>query len=138
MPYQITFDKSCEYNSLEDGVTIPVVLKVGATKADLLAKVDTGAAHCLFQREYGEALGLQLENGQLVRLDTLAGSLTAFGHEVTLITFDIEFEAIVFFAADYNLPRNLLGRSGWLQKVRMGLIDYESRIYLSAYSSPLQ
>jgi len=29
---------------------------------DLLAKLDTGAAHCIFERKYGEMLGLAVES----------------------------------------------------------------------------
>jgi hypothetical protein len=62
------------------------------------------------------------------------GSLIAFGHSVTLHTLGLEFDSVVYFAADYGLERNLLGREGWLQKVRLAIIDYDSTIYLSPYN----
>jgi hypothetical protein len=48
-------------------------------------------------------------------------------------TLGLEFDSVVYFAADYGLSRNLLGREGWLQKVRLGIVDYETTIYLSPY-----
>jgi len=39
--------------------------------------------------------------------------------------------AVVYFAEDYSLNRNLLGRQGWLQLIRIGLDDYKSEIYIS-------
>lgn len=64
----------------------------------------------------------------------MGGVLLAFGHSVTLSTFDWEFDSLVYFARDYNLPRNLLGREGWLQKVRLAVVDYDAELYLSPYN----
>jgi hypothetical protein len=66
-------------------------------------------------------------------METLTGVFKAYGHEVTLVTFDLAFEVMVYFAADYGLSRNLLGRNGWLQQVRLGLCDYDEMLYVSAY-----
>jgi hypothetical protein len=30
----------------------------------------------------------------------------------------------------------VLGRVGWLNRVRLGLIDYDGRLFLSAYDDP--
>jgi hypothetical protein len=30
------------------------------------------------------------------------------------------------------MKRNVLGRRGWLDRVRLGIVDYESALYLSA------
>jgi hypothetical protein len=35
-----------------------------------------------------------------------------------------------------GLPRNLLGKLGWLQQIRFGLVDYDEMIYLSDYNDP--
>lgn len=59
--------------------------------------------------------------------------MIAFGHSVTLHTLGLEFDSVVYFAADYGLERNLLGRVGWLQKVRLAIIDYDSTVNLGAY-----
>jgi hypothetical protein len=68
-----------------------------------------------------------------LKLETLTGSFLTFGHEVTLVTLGLAFEVMVYFAEDYGLSRNLLGRNGWLQQVRLGLCDYEEMLYLSPY-----
>jgi hypothetical protein len=34
-----------------------------------------------------------------------------------------------------NLRRNLLGRQGWLRKLRIAVIDYDNLLYLSVYDS---
>lgn len=40
---------------------------------------------------------------------------------------------MVYFFADKEIEKNLLGRSGWLDRVRFGLVDYDRKFYLSAY-----
>jgi hypothetical protein len=69
-------------------------------------------------------------------IETARGSFLAYGHEATLIVLGLEIVATVYFADDENLPINALGRVGWLDRVRLGLIDYDSRLYLSAYDDP--
>jgi len=54
--------------------------------------------------------------------------------EITLSVADFQFDTMVFFAADAELNRNVLGRLVWLDRVVLGLIDYEGKLYLSRYS----
>ncbi|MGH9768980.1 MAG: hypothetical protein ACREAB_16240 [Blastocatellia bacterium] len=97
--------------------------------------MDPGAAVCLFSHEVGLKLGIPIEQGVPIKLGGLTGSLDAFGHEVTLQTGDLAFQSIVYFAKYPNLPRNLLGRQGWLRNLKLGVIDYDNLLYLSAYGS---
>jgi hypothetical protein len=98
-----------------------VVLRAGDQDFECLARIDTGAAACLFQREVGESLGLDIEAGLPERFSTLTGPLPAFGHEVTMQVAGLTYQTTVYFAKFYNLPRNLLGKLGWLQQIRFGL-----------------
>jgi len=134
MPFTLTFDILQQYRSLEEGITIETSLFLGQLSVISQAKIDPGAQVCLFQREVGEQLGIDIESGDQIRLGSLTGgSLIAFGHPVTLHTLGLEFDSVIYFAADYGLERNLLGRVGWLQKVRLAIIDYDSTVYLGAY-----
>ena len=65
----------------------------------------------------------------------MAGSFVAHEHEVILHTLGIEFLSVVFFAQDPAFTRNFVGRSGWLDRVRIGIIDYDRMLFLSAYDS---
>ena len=42
----------------------------------------------------------------------------------------------MYFAADENFPVNVVGRLGFLDRLRVGLVDYEQTLYLSAYNEP--
>ena len=64
-------------------------------------------------------------------LGTATGTFLSYGHEVTLSVADFQFDTI--FAADAEINRNVLGRFGWLDRVVLGLIDYEGKLYLSRY-----
>jgi Aspartyl protease len=134
MTLSLSFDASHQYASAE-GIEIPTELRVGDQIIELIATLDTGAAHCIFERRYAEELGLDVEAGRSQRFRTVAGSFIAFQHEVTIRTLGIEFSAVVFFAQDETFARNFLGRSGWLDRVRVGIVDYDRRLFLAPYGS---
>jgi hypothetical protein len=134
MPTTLTFGASHRYTSA-DGIDIPTELRVGNQKVELIARLDTGAAHCIFERRYGEELGLDVESGRSQRFRTMAGSFVAYEHEVFLHTLGIEFSSVVFFAEDPEFTRNFVGRSGWLDRLRIGIVDYDRMLFLSAYES---
>lgn len=108
----LPFDFTYHYADHPGGIQIPVSLQFGPGFHKVFATVDPGATVCLFSREIGEILGLEIERGQPLRLSTLTGNLDAYGHEVGLQTFDIAFTSTVYFARNFGLPRNLLGRIG--------------------------
>ncbi len=137
MPHQLNFALHHYYKTSDLGITIEVILSSGSRQFQTEAKVDTGSQLCLFEREIGEYLGIDIESGLRKSLSTLAGNLTAFGHEVTLQTLGLTFDTFIYFAESKTLQRNLLGRQGWLQLVRLAVIDYDSEIYLSRYDEPL-
>ena len=110
-------------------------LCIGRQSVELVAKLDTGAAHCIFERKYAEMLGLDVESGRLQRFRTVVGSLGAYQHEVTIQTLGIEFSAVVFFAQDPVFSRNFLGRSGWIDRLRIAIVDYDRMLFLSPYNS---
>lgn len=134
---QLNFTEERFYPDNDDGITIGITLRYAGMSHDVTAKVDTGSAVCLFSYEYeiGRALGIPIEQGIYKRLGGLTGSLEAFGHEVTLQTGDIAFQSLVYFAKYPGLERNLLGRQGWLRNLRLGVIDYDNVLYLSAYDA---
>jgi len=135
MPVSLDFDNTHKYTEATDGINVPITLAIGSQSVDLLAKLDTGAAHCIFERKYAEILGLEVESGRLQRFRTVAGSFAAFQHEITIQTLGIEFSAVVFFAQDSAFNRNFLGRSGWLDRLRTGIVDYDRLLFVSPYHS---
>lgn len=135
MTTQLTFTEEFFYKDDPTGITIPVMLSHGSNDIFVSAKVDTGAAVCLFSHENGLDLGLPVEQGIPAVLDSLGGSIPAFGHEVFIQTGDLSFQSVVYFAKYPNLSRNILGRQGWLRNLRMAVIDYDNLLYLSDYNS---
>jgi hypothetical protein len=134
MAESLIFQKLHYYDLSQPGITAPVVLTCGDKHTEFTAKVDTGASACIFARIYGEELGLDIERGVAQRINTVTGSFLTFGHRVTLSVLDIAFETTVYFAEDVNFTRNVLGRQGWLDHLRLGLVDYEGKLYLSDYN----
>jgi len=85
------------------------------------------------ERQFGEQLGLNIETGIVQRFSTATGTFLAYGHNVTLITEGLEFDSYIFFYADENHKPNVLGRFGWLDRICLGLIDYEGKLFLNYY-----
>ena len=65
------------------------------------------------------------------------GSFLTFAHSVTLSVLEISFETTVYFAEEASFNRNVLGQQGWLDRLRLGLVDYEGKLYLSDYNDVL-
>ena len=135
MSLQLTFEKLIGYDINKTGITVAVELRLGESSSVFETKIDTGSTYCVFGRIYGERLGLDIEAGERQRIGTVAGSFLAFGHWVTLTVEGFTFDSMVFFAEDENFSRNVLGRNGWLDRVIIGINDYDGKIYLSRYES---
>lgn len=133
MAYQLSFEHRYKFASLESGITIPAILRRGDSEVICDAKVDTGSQVCLFSREIGEGLEIRIESGMPIRLGTITGTINAYGHDITLETLGLIFHTFVYFAEVENLSRNLIGRTGWLQLVRLAIIDYDEELYLAPY-----
>ena len=133
MAYQLNFQRLLSYDVGEPGISLLTTIKLKEQSVTLTAKVDTGASCCIFQRQYGEQLGFDIEKGMRQLLGTATGTFLAYGHEVSLTVAEFEFDTIVFFASDIEITRNVLGRFGWLDRVVLGLVDYEGKMYLSRY-----
>lgn len=132
--FSLNFEKLLSYDAGELGINLNVSLQLLNKSVELFAKIDTGASHCLFERGYGEQLDLEIETGIAQKFSTATGTFLAYGHNLTLLTNDLEFDSYVFFYADSNSPKpNVLGRFGWLDRITLGLVDYEGKLYLSRY-----
>lgn len=134
MPHELSFDTEYTYPTEDIGILVPVRLSVGGDFIDFDARVDTGASFCIFNRGYGEALGIDVEAGQPVQVGTATGMFDAFGHTLMLTTLGQSFEVMIYFAKEATFRRNVLGRRGWLDQVRLGIIDYDGKLYLSKYN----
>ena len=134
MMYSLGFDVRHQYDEHIYGLQIPVVLEVAGQRSKTLANVDTGASFCIFKLEHAHALGLTIESGFREDIGTAnGGSFTTYGHTVSLSALGFVFDVIVYFAADVGLRRNVLGRRGWIDVLRLGIVDYERRLYASRY-----
>src|SRR5215471_18559267 len=134
--YQLEFTSVHSYLSEPVGISVPIVLRSGENTVRLAASVDTGATFCLFRNEVAEALRLDLAAGLRRRFRTANSSFEALGHEVEISVLGVTTYAAVYFFADASINKNVLGRIGWLDRVRLGLVDHDSALYLSPYDSP--
>ena len=133
MSESITFSKILHYDTLKSGITVGVSLRYKDQSIDCEAKIDTGSSHSIFKRDQGELLGIEIESVEPVRISTVTGSFFAFPHWIEVEVSGIRTETLMLFAAEDTFTRNVLGRIGWFDRVKLGLIDYEGKLYLDAY-----
>src|SRR5271157_3264858 len=131
--HQLSFTEAHSYAGSDAGITVPVLLRSGERLVDLVASVDTGASHCLFETGYAAELGRDLTNGVLTRFRTANSNFEAYGHEVEIDVLGIVIHSLVYFFAEPSICKNVLGRVGWLDRVRLGLVDYDRQLYLASH-----
>lgn len=131
--HQLEFETLHTYGTHKRSIELDVTLRFGERTVSFPAQLDTGATFCVFERGYAETLGLTVESGEPIRFSTAIGGFDAYGHSVTLETLRYSFDVVVYFAAEESFKRNVLGRGGWLDHVRLALVDYKGELYLSRY-----
>ena len=82
--HTVEFQAKTQYSDSRIGITVPVSVRSGSNQVRFDAKLDTGAEFCLFERSYGEILGLDVTSGQKVTLSTVNSTLVAYGHDIDL------------------------------------------------------
>jgi hypothetical protein len=98
--HELRFSDCHVYDSRVEGITIPAMLRTGGRKVELLARIDTGASDCLFERGYAEALGLRVEDGVRKTYATANSRFEAYGHEVSIQVLGAQTTSMAYFYAD--------------------------------------
>ena len=93
------------YAGGDSSITVPVALRSGALFADLVASIDTGASHCLFENAYAIRLGLDLTSGVLTIFQTANSIFDAYGHEVEIDVLGIVTHSLVYFFVEPSIRR---------------------------------
>ena len=134
MPYQLNFEKLVLFGNSEEGIKLEVEVRYSDVSVKIDTRIDTGATYSIFERRFGEELGLEIESGMRQWFGTATGTFYAYGFRVMLITAGIELDSMVFFAEDESFTKNVLGRITWLDNLIPGLIDGKGEIYLSRFN----
>lgn len=131
--WQLSFTGRIDYSGYDD-LIFPITLSSDSDSQVIVrVKLDTGSTFCVFQRHYAELLGLDVESGSQQLIRTATGSFMAYGHEITMTVSGLEWQTVIYFAADESFPVNVVGRIGFLDRLRVGVVDYEQLLYLAAY-----
>jgi len=131
--HTFSFRTRHSYDTTKIGITVPVELSDGSNVVQVDAKLDTGASFCIFERAYGEMLGLDVESGTQELISTANSTFKAFGHWLTMTALGFQFNVMVYFAADESIRRSVLGRRGFIDQLRLCLIEHDGELYISKY-----
>lgn len=133
--HTLTFSEKIEYSGDEQGIELDVIVSIDKTNpVSATVKLDTGSTFCIFQRSYAESLGLEVEKGIKKSIRTAKGNFTAYGHEVLLEFSNLNWTTTVYFAQDESFPVSVLGRIGFLDQLKIGLVEYEQLLYINSYN----
>ena len=108
-------------------------LTVGTNVVQVDAKLDTGANFCIFDRAYGDMLGLDVESGTKTLVSTANSTFHVFGHRLTMTALGLQLDVLVYFAADEDIRRSVLGRRGFIDQLRLCLIEHDGEFYISKF-----
>lgn len=133
MAHTFNFRIKYGYDTTKTGITVPVELSDGSKVVQVNPKLDTGASICIFERAYGEMLGLNVEGGTPAFVSTANSTFQAFGHRLTMTALGLQFDVMVYIAADENIKRSVLGRLGFIDQLRLCLIEHDGELYVSRY-----
>jgi hypothetical protein len=131
--HDFNFRLKHSYDTAKTGISVPVELSDGSNVVQIEAKLDTGASFCIFERTYAEMLRLSLESGTPVLVSTANSTFQAFGHWLKMDVLGLQFDAMVYFASDERIRRNVLGRRGFIDQLRLCLIEHDGELYVSRY-----
>jgi hypothetical protein len=129
--HNLNFDQLVNYNPQFLGITVEVKIQFSDISLSFPAKIDTRAESCIFERAFGEQLGIDIESGETQIFNTVTGSFLTFGHFVTIFVENLQFDTYVYFANDFSFKRSVLGRFGFLDRVVIAIDDYDGKLYLS-------
>ncbi len=134
MSWDFSFSIRMEIVQDQFGLRLPITLSIAGQEIEANAYLDIGATYCVLPREAGERLGLDVEAGEPTSLRTGGGQMPTFLHYANLTIDELSFEDVPICVAKYQeFDRILLGRAGWLQKVRLNLVVYEDSLYLNLH-----
>ncbi len=131
----LDFDLQYRYDLTPSGIVVPVELVFADQRIAFPARLDTGSSDCIFDRSFAELLGINVESGYQRNYRTVAGTFSAFGHDVTLRTQGLEWSAMVFFYAASDPDANFSGPSGLARSCAPGLIHYDQTLYLAPFAA---
>lgn len=133
--HTLTFSRQIIYPDDEQGINFDVSLSIDdINSVSVLVKLDTGSTFCIFQRKYAEALDLEVESGNKKSIRSAKGNFAVYGHTINLNFYDMQWETTIYFAQDEDFPVNVVGRNGFLNFLKIALIDYEQTLYLNTYN----
>ncbi len=116
----LDFDATFNYEDADAGILVPIRLIRDNRSVELKARLDTGAADCLFDRHYADVLGLP-EIGVERYYRTITGVVETLG---------LRWSAVVYFHAIGNPAFAFVGRRGWLDRVRLGIEHSRRTLFL--------
>lgn len=108
---------------------IHIALKSGnSTPIDTLALIDSGSDYCLSCADFGEAIGLTIENEFDLSISGISLTpITFYFHDIKLIVGGWEKDCKMGFSRGFNFNFVVLGQSGFFDLYKV-TFDYKKEV----------
>ena len=113
---------------------IPVALRYGDRRIEILALIDSGAELCLFHSSVGRVLGIDIKSGKKERIKSLSpDEIPAYLHQIHLVLrgeagVDIE---VGFIESDLIADGGILGQQGFFDEFDIRFQRWQNSIYIT-------
>ncbi len=78
MAYQLDFEKQVSFDDTSDGIVLEAEIRYSDVSVRIDARIDTGAAYSIFERRFGEELGLEIESEAVPKERRVSDSAAIF------------------------------------------------------------
>jgi hypothetical protein len=127
--YPTTFTKSGFFYSASIPVNIARPEKNSPRSKRFDAIIDSGASNCLFHASIGEAIGLDIEKGELTQTMGIAGAMQIYLHEISLYAPGGIIATRAGFTKDLPIA-GMLGINGFFENFRVTFDPIALRVEL--------
>lgn len=114
-------------------VSLPL-LEVALSKGNLICLIDSGADYCYFPASIGEALDINVKNGEPRESKGITGTkFTAYFHTIDCKIGGWDNKMKIGFSYELGIPFGILGREGFFSLFKVCIDHKEEEVELKPY-----
>ena len=115
-------------------VSLPL-LEIGLSKGNFMCLVDSGADYCYFPAAIGEALDINVKDGEKRESKGITGTpFTAYFHAIDCKIGGRDYKVKIGFSYDLGVPFGILGREEFFSLFKVCIDHRNEEVELKPYT----
>jgi len=115
-------------------VSLPL-LEIALSKGNLICLIDSGADYCYFPASIGEALDINVRNGEEKESKGITGTkFKAYFHTINCKIGGWDYKMKVGFSYDLGIPFGILGREEFFSLFKVCIDHRKEEVELKSYN----